>query len=198
MSKEALRRDARAWLARLTPQDRHAASERIADAVWTVPEIAGARTLLLFAGRRDEVETDGIAREAVRRGIRLAYPRVLGNGRMTLHAVDSHDALAKGAFRIREPETTAGLIPIHEVDAALLPALAWDRVGGRLGRGAGYFDRVLGDPAWRGFRCGVLFAALEVPEIPMEPWDVRLDAVVTEREVWRMAPGERATAINRG
>lgn len=56
---------------------------------------------------------------------------------------------------------------------------------GGLGRGAGYYDRLLAHPEWRGFRCGLFFAAQETPSVPHEPWDIRLDAIVTEREVVR-------------
>jgi 5-formyltetrahydrofolate cyclo-ligase len=74
---------------------------------------------------------------------------------------------------------------VEEVDAALVPGLGWDRSGGRIGRGAGYYDRLFADPEWRGFRCGLFFAAQEADVLPTDPWDAPLDAVVTEREVWR-------------
>jgi 5-formyltetrahydrofolate cyclo-ligase len=66
-----------------------------------------------------------------------------------------------------------------------VPGLAWDRAGRRLGRGAGYYDRLFADPAWRGFRCGLFFAAAEAPALPADPWDRPLDAVVTGREIVR-------------
>jgi 5-formyltetrahydrofolate cyclo-ligase len=74
---------------------------------------------------------------------------------------------------------------VEEVDLAFIPGLAWDRGGHRLGRGAGFYDRLLGDPRWRGFRCGLFFAAQEVPRIPFDPWDAQLDAIITEAETWR-------------
>ncbi|MSP01658.1 MAG: 5-formyltetrahydrofolate cyclo-ligase [Acetobacteraceae bacterium] len=71
-------------------------------------------------------------------------------------------------------------------DFLLVPLLAFDRSGGRLGYGAGYYDRTL--PLLpRRFALGCAFAAQEVPEVPMGPQDVRLDAVATEREVVRCA-----------
>lgn len=192
MTKEELRRAARALLRAMPPEERDACSARIARHVWEVPRVAGAGTLLLFAGRPDEVETDLIAAEAARRGIRVAYPRIHDDaGAMTLHHVAEPSALLAGRHRIREPdEALAPRIPPAEVDAVLVPGLAWDRSGGRLGRGAGYFDRLFADPAWRGFRCGLFFARQEVPAVPREPWDAALDAVVTELEVW-VGAGDR-------
>jgi 5-formyltetrahydrofolate cyclo-ligase len=72
----------------------------------------------------------------------------------------------------------------------LVPLLAFDRRGGRLGYGAGYYDRTLARLSPR-FALGCAFAAQEVPEVPMGPGDVWLDAVVTEREFIRCAPRPR-------
>ncbi|HST57425.1 MAG TPA: 5-formyltetrahydrofolate cyclo-ligase, partial [Longimicrobium sp.] len=186
VSKDVLRADARAALRALAGDARAAAEAEIARRVWTVPEIADARTLLIYASLPEEVATDAIADEARRRGILLVYPRCLADRTMTLHAVDAPDALRPGRYGIREPDADACPIRrIEEVDAALIPGLAWDRAGHRLGRGAGYYDRMLADPAWRGFRCGLFFAAQEAPAVPHDAWDVRLDAIVTDAEVVR-------------
>lgn len=184
MTKAELRREARARLAALSRQERDAASAAIGAHLWTVPEVASARTLLLFSGRADEVETDAIAREAVRRGIAIAYPLIRpASGTLTLHRVDGPQGLVDGSHRIREPEAHAPQVAPAEIDAVLVPGLAWDAAGARLGRGAGYFDRLFADPDWRGFRCGLFFACQEMPSVPVDPWDVPLDAVVTERGV---------------
>jgi 5-formyltetrahydrofolate cyclo-ligase len=187
VSKDALRARARAVLRALPPAERAAGQARIEARVWEVPEVAAARTLLLYASLPEEVATDAIADEARRRGITLVYPRCLPQGVMTLHAVAAPDSLRPGRFGIREPDADACPVrEVGEIDAALIPGLAWDRAGHRLGRGAGYYDRLLAHPGWRGFRCGLFFAAQETPSVPHEPWDVRLNAIVTEREVIRM------------
>lgn len=188
MSKDALRAHARATLRGMPAEVRAAAEAEIARRVWTVPEIAGARTLLLYASLPEEVATDAIAEEARRRGIVPVYPLTLADRTMTLHAVPWADALRPGRYGIREPDAEAcSLCAMEDVDAALIPGLAWDRAGHRLGRGAGYYDRMLADPAWRGFRCGLFFAAQEAASVPHDAWDVRLDAIVTDREVVRPA-----------
>jgi 5-formyltetrahydrofolate cyclo-ligase len=187
VTKAALRATARARLAAISPGARAAAEAEIARRVWTVPEIAGARTLLLFASLPSEVHTDAIAAAARARGIVVTYPRCLPETReMRLHSVAAVDELRTGAYGIREPDEAAcPLVGTEEIDAALVPGLAWDRAGGRLGRGAGYYDRLLAAPAWRGFVCGIFFAAQEADAVPADPWDVAMDAVVTDREVWR-------------
>ncbi len=186
-TKEELRREARRLLRALPPEERAAADAKIARRVWTVPEVAQAGTLLLFADLPEEVSTDAVAAQALARGVRLLYPRILPETRtLTLHVVHSVEELRGGPYGIREPDADRhDEVPAEEVEAALVPGLAWDRAGGRLGRGAGYYDRLFAHEAWRGFRCGIFFALQEVERVPAEPWDVPLQAVVTEREVWR-------------
>jgi 5-formyltetrahydrofolate cyclo-ligase len=183
--KPALRIEARRRLAALDPAERVRAEAAIAERVWSVPQVAAARTLLMFADLPQEVATGAMAAEALRRGMALVYPRTIPQTQtMTLHRVSSPAQLRNGNFGIREPDTACERVEESAIDAVLVPGLAWDRSGSRLGRGAGYFDRLFAGPAWRGFRCGIFFAMQEVDEIPRDPWDLPLDAVVTEREVW--------------
>ena len=187
MTKPELRAQARRRLRALDAAARAAAEAEIGRRVWSVPEIAAARTLLLFADLPEEVATDAIAADALRRGVTLVYPRTIPETRgMTLHLVRSLGDLRTGSYGIREPDVErCPEVAESSIDAALVPGLAWDRRGSRLGRGVGYYDRLFADPAWRGFRCGIFFAFQEVDPISAEPWDLPLDAVVTEREVWR-------------
>ena len=187
MTKDEMRREARRRLRDLLPGARSAAETAIARLVWTVPEVAEARTLLLYAHLPDEVSTDAIAIEALTRGVHVVFPRVLpGTRAMDLHTVAEPDSLRIGAYGIREPDPErCARVPVEAVDAVLVPGLAWDRHGARLGRGAGYYDRLFALPEWRGFRCGVFFAAQEFPALPTDPWDVPLQVVVTEDGVMR-------------
>ena len=182
MNKTAARAEARARLRALSPAQRLGAGERIAERVWTLPEISSARSILLYASLPEEVPTDAIGREALRRGITVTYPRCLPETRlMTLHVLKELEQLREaGSYGIREPDLACPVLALRDVDVILVPGLAWDRKGGRLGRGAGYYDRLFADLDCRAFRCGLFFAAQEMEEIPMDPWDVALQAVVTE------------------
>jgi 5-formyltetrahydrofolate cyclo-ligase len=184
VTKDDVRREVRGRLAAFSAEERAAAEAEIARRVWQVPQVAGARVLMLYASLPGEVGTDMIAGEATRRGITLVYPRCLEDRRLSLHVVDALDRLRPGRYGIREPDPD--VCPVHEagaVDAALIPGLAWDRAGNRLGRGAGYYDRLLADPEWRGYRCGLFFSIQEFPAIPHDPWDARMQAIVTEAEL---------------
>lgn len=187
VTKDALRREMRRRLRDASAEARADAQEAIERRVWTVPEVARARTLLLFADLPEEVETGAVAAAARRRGIAVCYPRTVPDAReMTLHRVRGVDELVAGNYGIREPDPARCVaVAEAEIDAVLVPGLAWDRHGNRLGRGAGYYDRLFARPEWRGFRCGIFFAFQEAEAVPADRWDLPLDAVVTDREVWR-------------
>ena len=120
------------------------------------------------------------------RGHPLALPRVQGWGRpLAFHAWRPGDPLLAGPFQVREPSADA---PVVDPRVLLVPLLAFDRAGRRLGYGAGYYDMVLSELRARNpapFAIGVAFAAQEVDEVPTGPRDQSLDAVVTERHVHR-------------
>lgn len=107
------------------------------------------------------------------------YPRVSGDA-LTFHAVGNPAAeLIRGAFGIREP--TPGLAPVatDRIDAFLCPGLAFDVRGGRLGRGLGYYDRMLAGARPGALKVGVCFAKQIVPDTFSEPHDVRMDVLVS-------------------
>jgi 5-formyltetrahydrofolate cyclo-ligase len=116
----------------------------------------------------------------------LALPRVQGRGRpLAFHAWQPGDRLLAGPFQVMEPSPDA---PVVHPRILLVPLLAFDRMGRRLGYGAGYYDMALRDLRARSlapFAIGVAFAAQEVDEVPTGPRDQTLDAVVTERQVHR-------------
>jgi 5-formyltetrahydrofolate cyclo-ligase len=116
----------------------------------------------------------------------LALPRVQEWGRpLAFHAWQPGDLLLAGPFQVMEPRPDA---PLVHPRILLVPLLAFDRMGRRLGYGAGYYDMALRDLRARSpapFAIGVAFAAQEVDEVPTGPRDQTLDAVVTERQVHR-------------
>jgi 5-formyltetrahydrofolate cyclo-ligase len=196
MNKHAMREEARARLAGTDEEERRRASAAVAQRVWEVDEVASARVLLLYASLGPEVDTDPIAVEAVRRGIVVTYPRCLPETRaMVLHRTGDTGELRRGAFGIREPDSACPVVDAGEVDAALVPGLAWDRRGTRLGRGKGYYDRLFLNPLWRGFRCGLFFAVQEFDRLVSNRLDAPLDAVVTESEIARF--GRSANVASR-
>ncbi len=150
-----------------------------ADRIEALPEFAGARTVALYHALPDEVPTA----EMLRRwsgSKRLALPVVMGDGEMVFREYTSTDALAAGAFGIAEPHTGRE-IPPAEIDLALVPGVAFDEAGRRLGRGKGFYDRYLGHPsAAHIYRVGLCRPGALVAEVPAEAHDVVMDKIVIE------------------
>ena len=159
----------------LVSRQRLRASAAIFSAVERLPEFRAARTVAVFAALPDEPATDEVlARWASTR--RVVLPRVEGDA-MRFYACRP-DALVFGAFGILEPQGERPC-PAGEIDLVVCPGVAFTADGRRLGRGRGYYDRYLGDPAFRGFRVGVCYAHQLVDDLPVEPHDVRMDRVIT-------------------
>lgn len=137
----------------------------------------GLVTIAVFAALPGEVDlTELVARHPDRRWV---YPRVTGHD-LAFHAVaDPAVELTGGAFGVREPSPTRPPVTIDRIDAFLCPGLAFDVHGGRLGRGRGYYDRMLAGARPGALKIGVCFARQMVPDTYPEPHDVRMDAIVS-------------------
>ena len=131
-----------------------------------------------------EIATQPLLEALHARGHRLALPVTPPRGAaLAFRAWAPGDALAEGPLGTREP---AGGEPVTP-DWLIVPLLAFDRTGARLGQGGGHYDRTLaGLPGATAI--GVAYAAQEVPEVPVGPHDVRLAAIATERGLIRCGP----------
>ena len=138
---------------------------------------AGLGMIAVFAALPGEVDlSELVARHPERCWV---YPRVAGEA-LTFHAVANPAAeLTRGAFGVREPSPTLAAIAIERIDAFLCPGLAFDGHGGRLGRGRGYYDRMLAGARPGALKVGVCFSKQLVADTFPEPHDVRMDVVVS-------------------
>lgn len=167
--REALTADERARAA-------GAASARLA----TLPELAGARLVAAFAPRGAEI--------APRlEGKQVVFPRVsTGAPRLRFHAVAPAD-LRPGAFGVAEPDAAAPEVSAEDIDLFVVPGLAFDRRGQRLGYGGGFYDELIAHVrgAGRGRFVGVGYDFQLVERCPAGPEDAALDCVVTDAQVVR-------------
>ena len=173
LRKEARRRCAERNLALLAP----AIAKNISTLLFRV---SPPTTLALYAALPNEIPLDATFDEARARGIRCVFPRCLP-GMRVLEFREVH-ALAElvASGNLREPRGDAPLVPLHSIDALLVPGLAFTREGGRLGRGGGAYDATL--PALGHARTlGVTSESCLYPTLPLEAHDVLLQAVVTEK-----------------
>ena len=187
--KRALRAEMVARRKRLPRAEREAASLAIAERLASLPAFAAARTVALYAGMGAEVDTAEIARRARAAGKRLAWPRLEPGALQLSFAACPPGDLVPGPAGTREPPPDAPAVPFSEIDCAVVPGVAFDERGLRLGRGRGHYDATLPALPRRAARVGLAFEAQMVAEVPREAHDAPLDAVVTERRAILARPG---------
>jgi 5-formyltetrahydrofolate cyclo-ligase len=181
--KEAMRKILRQKMRAADPAVQRREDEAICARLLSLPEYERARTVFCFVGTKREVDTRPILRQALAAGKRLCAPVCLGPGRMEARLLRGLDELSPGAYGILEPRENCPPLAPAEIDLAVVPCLACDRAGGRLGQGGGFYDRFMSGrrfPALALCRESLLVAA-----IPLEPWDQRVDGVVTEARLIR-------------
>lgn len=185
--KEALRRRLAERRAALSPEERRRAAEQAAVHLFTSPVVQGCRTLMAYASIRDEVDTRPLIARAREHGMRIALPRVIrGERRMEAVWVDASDPLEPGAMGIPEPPRSRAPADPDELDLIIVPGLGFDLAGGRVGYGAGYYDRFL-PLARRAVRVGLTYEACLVTRIPQTAHDQQVDWILTERGLRRAA-----------
>lgn len=176
--KATLRARVRQALVALPPARRALEEELVTAAIQDTPQWRAARTLLLYRSVGTELSTVGLANAAWRSGKRVAFPRVAPDGSLRLLQVGAWTQFAPGgAYGIPEPPLDAPEVAPATVDLALVPGVAFDEQGGRLGRGGGHFDRLLSGgllrEAW-----GLAFDCQVVARVPREAHDRAVQRVV--------------------
>jgi 5-formyltetrahydrofolate cyclo-ligase len=177
--KAALRKEVKARMTNLSAEERAkgslAARKRLAEASAWIQ----ARSVLFYAPLRDEVDLWPLLREALQAGKEVALPRYVAarNQYEACRILNVDHDLEIGRFGIREPKEDCGRIVINRLDLIMVPGVAFDLQGRRLGRGKGFYDQLLA--ASRGRSCGVAFDDQLVREIPIEPHDILVNCILT-------------------
>jgi 5-formyltetrahydrofolate cyclo-ligase len=180
--KAALRREAVTRRDALPADARGAAAQAIAARPFPIPVAAGA-IVSGFMPMKSEINPLPLMKTLAAAGARLALPVVAGRGTpLIMRAWTWGKPLASGVWGIREPKPQAAEV---EPDILLVPLLAFDRAGHRLGYGGGYYDLTIAHLRARKaiIAVGLAYAAQEVAAVPVTPRDVPLDLMLTEREV---------------
>ena len=180
--KAIIRRDALLRRDAIPADERAKAAETIAARPFPVP-IKPGTIVSGFSPLKSEINPLPLMRRLAEQGAQLALPVVAGRGKpLIMRAFAFGDALASGQWGIREPKPDA---PEVAPDILLVPLLAFDRSGHRIGYGAGYYDMTIAK--FRAMKpvvaVGIAFAAQEIAAVPVTERDARLDLVLTEREV---------------
>lgn len=185
MSKQSVRREALRVRRSMPKEQNLTLSAMVQQRLEALGEYSKARVLACYVAKDDEVQTRGIMESAIESGKSVIAPRTdPSTGRLTFHQVRSVAELRPGYFGVLEPASELPEVSLTKAKLVLVPVVAWDVKGGRLGYGKGYFDRELrhrGDA----LAVGLAFESQRQENIPVTRLDSPLDLVVTERRVVR-------------
>jgi 5-formyltetrahydrofolate cyclo-ligase len=149
-----------------------------------LPEFARAQTIAGYSAIRKELDPSELLRVAAEQGKRVVLPRVDGES-LSLHEYRPGDELEESGWGILEPLANTPAIAADSVELVLVPALALDGAGHRIGYGRGFYDRLL--PSMPGaFRVGVAYDFQLVPELPHEAHDTAMHCVISDARTLRI------------
>lgn len=184
--KRALRRELRLQRVRVSVPVRLRAAHRATAALARTRDWQCAHHIGIHLAAGSEMPTTPLIERALRDGKRLYVPRIGAAGAMRFVAWQPGAALRRNRHGISEPPL-ARMRPWRRLDLIVVPLVGFDRDGYRLGAGGGYYDRLLAHRSVAFPPClGWALALQEIPAVPRDPWDRRLDGIVTERGLrWR-------------
>ncbi|WP_438444687.1 5-formyltetrahydrofolate cyclo-ligase [Gorillibacterium sp. sgz5001074] len=186
--KSVLRRSVLKLRESLDPSERRLKSERLCGRLLSVladhPGLAGGGGLFMYMPFGHEPDIFPVAEWCWKQGIPVIVPKTIREPRrLRLHRIQGPELLAPGTWGIPEPLAGAPEADAGDIVAVLVPGVAFDRSGGRLGYGGGYYDRFFAELRQAGRKPLKLAPAFEiqlVEEVPMEPHDERMDLIMTE------------------
>ena len=176
--KAALRTQIRASLKALPLSERQAGDALLFQRFLSLPQTAAASTLLLYHGMGTEPDTVRLLEPLWALGKRVCLPRCLPGKQMEARLVQRESILIPHRWGMLEPGTDCALVTPEEIDLVLVPGLAFDHSGGRLGQGGGFYDRWLA--GFSGVTAGLCRDLVLLDRVPREAHDRSVDLVVTE------------------
>lgn len=177
MNKDELRREMRARRRALSEAEQRSAAQDVCACVRTFAPYLQARSVMAYMACRGELDLAPVMEDALARGKTLLLPRCEENGRMTARQVTALTQLRPGAYGLMEPDEACEIFPPEEIGLIFVPGTAFDRVGGRIGQGGGYYDRFL--CGTKALRAGVCHDFALLPGVPVQAHDVSMEYIIT-------------------
>lgn len=182
-AKQALRKQLRTVRGALPKSACEARSAKALERLLDLEQLRSASVVLAFASIGNEVSTGEFIEACLEEGKRVGLPRVVGDD-LVLHEIASDTELVPGEFSVPEPPVNSRILADDEIDFALVPALAVDPRGHRIGYGGGYYDRLL--PRLGGATtCAVVYDFQLIAEVPNLAFDSTVELIVTDDRVLR-------------
>ena len=165
----------------LTTDEVKLSSEKIRNSLFTLDCVKNAKTVCTFLSAFKEPDTIGIVRQMWEKKCRVIVPiSDTETNTLSLSCIDSMDDLERGSYGILEPSVVK-TADEKDIDVILVPGLAFDRHGGRMGFGKGYYDRLLETSS--AVKIGLCYDFQLFDTIPTESHDVPMDFIITEKEI---------------
>jgi len=177
-SKSQLRQEMRRRRQALGPLSQRAAAEAATDHITRLAAWPHARRVALYLANDGEVDTSPLAALCRNSGKQLFLPVIDAQNLLEFVEWNDGSELLSNRFGIPEPPAHSARCPAAELDILVVPLVAWDRRGGRLGMGGGLYDRALAGIIGP-VLVGLAHAVQEVAQVPREDWDIPLDFVIT-------------------
>jgi 5-formyltetrahydrofolate cyclo-ligase len=186
-AKDTLRSKIRAQLDKISAAARESASVKLCAKLKGQSFFQTAATVLFFAPLPDEADIWPLLQEALAAGKIAALPHfdAAAQSYVARRAQNLQSEIVTGQFRVREPKSSCVKIALADFNLVLVPGVAFDLRGNRLGRGKGFYDRLLADV--RGVKCGIAFDEQVVSEVPAGKSDVPVDFILTPTRCVKVA-----------
>ncbi len=182
--KKALRSKIIADRRKLTDNYRQRASNRMMTVFCALPDFKEPRKVLCYASMADEVQIRPLMEKWLSLGVTVGLPQITGKGQMEAMSFTDFDSLVEGEYGILTPDPEKGeVIPPEELDLIIVPGIAFDTRGERLGRGGGFYDAYLAR-ATKAKRIALAFSCQLVASVPMEEHDVLVHKIITEQGIY--------------
>jgi len=178
MTKVELRQAIRQLKRQFTQEELGDLSLAIIDSLCRNEHFVNAKTILAYHSLPDEVSTHELIRQYSQKKT-ILLPKVIGDGEMEIRRYRGEGDLQQGAYGIMEPCGEL-FTDYDEIDLAIIPGMAFDPKGNRLGRGKGYYDRFL-SCARNTYKVGICFPFQLVDDVPVENMDIAMDAVLSKK-----------------
>jgi 5-formyltetrahydrofolate cyclo-ligase len=169
--------------------DKEELSRAICAQFASLPEYAAAKTVMFYVDVRTEVRTREYLPTALSHYKRIVVPYCV-DGELELFLLESMDELAVGMYKILEPKAELRNLPakridVKELDLIMVPGVAFDRSGARMGHGFGYYDKLLEHARPDAPLVALAFECQLFPEIPTAPHDIFMDKIITEKAIYQ-------------
>lgn len=184
-SKEEIRRGISAKRTAQTEEEIKEKSGKIKERLFQLEEFQNAETIMFYVALKGEVETRGMVEEAIASGKKVVVPVTdFKTNEMLASEIKSLDELKEKEFGLLEPKDEfVREVPLEEIDLVVVPGVAFDEKGNRLGRGLGFYDKFLSKIKTEAVFIALAFDFQVLKEIPCKEHDMKVDKIVTEERV---------------